>query len=60
VALGLSPLFADREQAGRLCRPIACTNPTGGYWLLHRPQDRGNVALRTFKRWLLAELAAHS
>lgn len=23
VALGLAPLFADREEAGRLCRPIA-------------------------------------
>lgn len=58
VALGLSPLFAEREKAGRLCRPIDRTNPTGGYWLLHRQQERGNVALRTFKRWLLAELAA--
>lgn len=60
VALGLSPLFADREKAGALCRPIDRTNPTGGYWLLRRPQDRGNVALRSFERWLLAELAADS
>lgn len=59
VALGLAPLFADREAAGALCRPVATTMPTGAYWLLHRPEEAGNAALRTFKRWLLAELAAN-
>ncbi|WP_245539823.1 LysR substrate-binding domain-containing protein [Reyranella massiliensis] len=60
VALGLTPLFADREAAGTLCRPVALTNPTGAYWLLHRPEESHNAALRGFKRWLIAGLAANS
>lgn len=60
VALGLAPLFADREAAGTLCRPVALTNPTGGYWLLHRPEEGNNAALRVFKRWLIAELTVDS
>lgn len=60
VALGLAPLFADREATGTLCRPVKLSNPTGGYWLLHRPEEGSNAALRTFKRWLLAALAADS
>ena len=51
---------ADREAAGALCRPVALTNPTGGYWLLHRPEEGNNAALRVFKRWLIAELAVDS
>jgi DNA-binding transcriptional LysR family regulator len=57
VALGLAPLFADREQAGTLCRPIDLSHPTGGYWLVHRAQEAGNPALRTFKRWVRGELS---
>ena len=56
VALGLAPLFASREQAGTLCRPIPASHPTGGYWLVHRAQERGNPALRSFSRWLLGAL----
>jgi DNA-binding transcriptional LysR family regulator len=56
MALGLAPLFASLEQAGRLCRPIASSHQTGGYWLVHRPQERSNPALRAFSRWLLDEL----
>jgi DNA-binding transcriptional LysR family regulator len=57
VALGLSPLFAEAEAAGRLCRPLPQRYATGAYWLVHRPEERANKALRLFKRWLLAELA---
>lgn len=56
VALGLAPLFAAHEQAGRLCRPIASSRQTGGYWLVHRSQARSNPALRAFSRWLLGEV----
>jgi len=57
VALGLEPLFAEREQAGALRRPFAFSHPTGGYWLVHRPADGRNPALRAFSRWVLKELA---
>jgi DNA-binding transcriptional LysR family regulator len=57
VALGLDPLFRERERAGAVCRPIAVTYATGSLWLVHPPADRGNPILRSFKRWLLAELA---
>ena len=57
VALGLAPLFADRERAGLLCRPFAMSHPTGGYWLVHRAQEAGNPALRAFKRWMRGELS---
>lgn len=57
VALGLLPLFAEREAAGRLCRPISQCWATGAYWLVHRPEEQSNKALRAFKRWLAAELA---
>lgn len=33
------------------------SHPTGGYWLVHRPQETGNPALRVFKRWLRSELS---
>jgi len=59
VALGLLPLFAEREAAGRLCRPLPHRYSTGAYWLVHRPEEQGNKALRAFKRWLAAELAGH-
>lgn len=57
VALGLEPLFVERERAGALSRPFAFSHPTGGYWLVHRPADAKNPALRAFTRWVLAELA---
>ena len=57
VALGLVPLFAERERLGTVCRPIPMSHSTGGYWLVHRPQETGNPALRVFKRWLRSELA---
>lgn len=56
VALGLEPLFVAREQAGHLCRPIAASHQTGGFWLVHRAQERANPALRAFSRWVLGEL----
>jgi DNA-binding transcriptional LysR family regulator len=59
VALGLAPLFVERERLGTVCRPVAMSHPTGGYWLVHRPQETGNPALRAFKRWLRSELAKH-
>ena len=58
VALGLDPLFAARERSGALCRPLPISQPTGGYWLVHRKGDAGHPGLRAFKRWLQAEIAA--
>jgi LysR family glycine cleavage system transcriptional activator len=58
VALGLSPLFAQREASGTLCRPFDATFPTGAYWLVHRPEEEGHPALRLFTRWLRNRLAA--
>ena len=58
VALGLEPLFTDRERRGALCRPLPISQPTGGYWLVHRKNDASHRGLRAFKRWLLTEIAA--
>ncbi|MDP1751073.1 MAG: LysR substrate-binding domain-containing protein [Reyranella sp.] len=55
---GVAPLFAERERTGMLCRPIGHSNSTGGYWLVHRREERSNMALQAFKRWLLGEFAA--
>jgi DNA-binding transcriptional LysR family regulator len=33
------------------------SHSTGGYWLVHRPRETNNPALRVFKRWLRSELA---
>jgi len=51
---------AERERLGVVCRPIPMSHPTGGYWLVHRPQETANPALRSFKRWLRSELAKDS
>jgi DNA-binding transcriptional LysR family regulator len=56
VALGLEPLIADRERRGVLCRPLPVSQPTGGYWLVHRKGDAGHAGLRAFKRWLETEI----
>lgn len=56
VALGLDPLFADRERSGALCRPLPICQPTGGYWLVHRKSDAAHLGLRAFKRWLATEI----
>ena len=58
VALGLEPLFAEDEEAGRLVRLFSIRQPTGAYWLVHRPSDARNPLLRAFKRWLTRSLAA--
>jgi LysR family glycine cleavage system transcriptional activator len=58
VALGLEPLFAEEEEAGQLVRPFSIRQPTGAYWLVHRPADARKPALRAFKRWLARSLAA--
>jgi LysR family glycine cleavage system transcriptional activator len=57
VALGLEPLFAEEEGSGRLVRPFSIRQPTGAYWLIHRPGDARNPALRAFRRWLTRSLA---
>ncbi len=58
VALGLEPLFTARERAGsNLKRLFEQSQPTGGYWLVHRRGDNNHPALRVFKRWLLGETA---
>jgi DNA-binding transcriptional LysR family regulator len=56
VALGLDPLFALQERAGRIARPFDFTHPTGSLWLVHPPDERRNRILRAFKLWLLGEI----
>jgi len=58
VALGLLPLFRERETLGLLARPLTIQCRTGDYWLVHRPQDERNPGLRAFKQWVLATIAA--
>lgn len=61
VALGLEPLFTARERAGsNLKRLFERSQPTGGYWLVHRRSDNAHPALRAFKRWLLSETTRDS
>lgn len=60
VALGLDPLFGREEKGGLLLRPFAIRQPTGAYWLIHRPADARNPALAAFKRWLLKSLGEGS
>lgn len=59
VALGLDPLFLDREQAGAICRPLPISHSRGGYWLVYRPSDRKKAALNTFRRWLIGLTAEY-
>ena len=54
VALALEPL-ASRLAAG-LARPFTFQLPTGGYWLLHRPEDQRRSTVRLFVRWLTEAL----
>jgi DNA-binding transcriptional LysR family regulator len=56
LALGIEPFFADREAAGRLCRPLSPRFETSSCWLVYRQGDRDHPALMAFKRWLLAKL----
>lgn len=58
VALGLDPLFVEREDRGLLVRPLPTRKPTGDYWFVHRPIDERNPALRAFKQWIITTLAA--
>lgn len=58
IALGLDPLFRNEEKAGVLVRPFAIRQPTGSYWLIHRPVDARNPALVAFRRWLLRSLGS--
>lgn len=59
VALGLEPLFSARERTGSgLKRLFERSEPTGGYWLVHRRADAAHPGLRAFKRWLMSEIAA--
>jgi len=56
VALGLDPVFALPERAGRISRLFDFVHPTGSLWLVYPPDERGNPILRAFKQWLLAEI----
>jgi DNA-binding transcriptional LysR family regulator len=57
VALALEPLLSQEESVLSLVRPFAIRQPTGAYWLIHRPADSRNLALRAFKRWLSKRLS---
>jgi len=56
IALGMSLFIAERERSGAICRPFPVESPTGSYWLIHPPGARRNRALRSFRKWLTAEL----
>jgi DNA-binding transcriptional LysR family regulator len=58
VAMGLEVLLGASEAAGRLMRPFPVLNRTGDLWLLHRPLDARNPALRVFKAWIAGEAHA--
>ncbi len=57
IALGLDPLFAEKEERGLLVRPLPVRKPTGDYWFVHRALDQRNPALRAFKKWIMATTA---
>ncbi|MDO5370058.1 LysR substrate-binding domain-containing protein [Paracoccus sp. (in: a-proteobacteria)] len=56
----LTPRFFRFElAAGALVQPFALTATDGkAYWLVHPPARRNRPAIRAFRRFLLAELAA--
>jgi LysR family glycine cleavage system transcriptional activator/LysR family transcriptional regulator of beta-lactamase len=54
VAVGRAPFVADDLAAGRLVRPFRLAVPKGkGWYLVCRPSQENNPALRVFRAWLL-------
>ncbi len=54
VAMARAPFVADDLAAGRLVRPFKLVVPKGkGWYLVYRPMQENNPALRAFSDWLL-------
>jgi LysR family glycine cleavage system transcriptional activator/LysR family transcriptional regulator of beta-lactamase len=54
VAMARAPFVADDLAAGRLVRPFSSAVPKGkGWYLVYRPAQENNPALRVFGDWLL-------
>lgn len=58
VAMARAPFVADDLAAGRLVRPFKLAVPKGkGWYLVHRPAQETNVALRAFRDWIVGAAA---
>jgi len=54
VAMARAPFVVDDLAAGRLVRPFKMAVPKGkGWYLVYRPAQEGNPALKAFREWLL-------
>jgi LysR family glycine cleavage system transcriptional activator/LysR family transcriptional regulator of beta-lactamase len=59
VAMARAPFVADDLAAGRLVRPFKMAVPKGkGWYLVYRPAQENNPALRAFRDWLLGAAKA--
>lgn len=59
VAMARAPFVADDLAAGRLVRPFKMVVPKGrGWYLVYRPVQESNPALRVFRDWLLGAAKA--
>lgn len=59
VAMARAPFVADDLAAGRLVRPFKLAVPKGkGWYLVYRPVQENNPALRAFRDWLLGAAKA--
>src|SRR3569832_904138 len=58
-ALGLAPLVDDDLAAGRLLRPFELELESSfGFWLVSRPDRRGEAKIAAFRAWILAQTGA--
>lgn len=61
VAMARAPFVADDLAAGRLVMPFDISVPKGrGWYLVSRPSQQSNPALRQFRNWLRDELKSGS
>jgi len=59
VAMARAPFVADDLAAGRLVRPFKAAVPKGrGWYLVYRPAQENNPALKVFREWLIGAATA--
>jgi LysR family transcriptional regulator, glycine cleavage system transcriptional activator len=59
VAMARAPFVADDLAAGRLVRPFKVAVPKGkGWYLVYRPAQENNPALKVFRDWLIGAAKA--
>jgi len=56
VALVPVAMFQQEIEAGRIVQPFKITAHTGSYWLTRLKSHTETASMRTFRRWLLAEI----